>query len=107
MNPADMSAVRLAEDTTGNYFYGPPSMVGPNTMWGLPIATSTQVAAGYALVGDFTQATLWTREGINVTASSEHQDFFIKNMVAILGEGRFAFGVRTPKAFCLADIATP
>ena len=104
MNPADFAAVRLAKDTTGNYFYGPPSIAGPATMWGLSILQTPRLAAGSALVGDFRQATLWVREGVVVQASSEHADFFIRNLVAILAEGRWAFGVMAPGAFASVDL---
>lgn len=104
MNPADFGNVRLAKDTTNNYYYGPPSQVGPTTMWGLPILQTPRLAAGFALVGDFQQCTLWVREGVVVTASSEHADFFIRNLVAVLAEGRWAFGVMAPQAFASVDL---
>lgn len=106
MNPADWQAIRLTRDDsgagagTGSYLFGDPSAGGTLFLWGLPVVTTPLIAAGTALVGDFKQAILWVREGINVLASTEHADFFIKNLVAILAEGRWAFGVPRPAAFC-------
>ena len=105
MNPADFGSVRLSKEApSGAYHYGPPSIAGPTTMWGLPILQTPRMAAGLALVGDFSQCTLWVREGVVVTASSEHADFFIRNLVAVLAEGGWAFGVGAPQAFAKVDL---
>jgi HK97 family phage major capsid protein len=53
-----------------------------------------------ALVGDFTKAVLWLREGAQVLATDSHSDFFVKNLVALLAELRAALGVLLPSAFC-------
>ena len=42
----------------------------------------------------------WAREGISITMSDSHSDFFIRNLLAILGERRDAFGVLDIEAFC-------
>ena len=52
------------------------------------------------IVGDWRQAALWVRDGVQVLASDSHSDFFTKNLIAILAEMRAAFGVLMPKAFC-------
>jgi HK97 family phage major capsid protein len=69
-------------------------------MWGLPVAVTTSCPDDTALVGDFTKAVLWLREGAQVLATDSHSDFFIKNLVALLAEMRAAFGVLMPTAFC-------
>jgi HK97 family phage major capsid protein len=58
------------------------------------------LAANTALVGDFTQAVLWEREGVSLMVSDQHSDFFTRNLLAILAEMRAAFGVLDPQAFC-------
>jgi HK97 family phage major capsid protein len=106
MNPADWQAVRLLRDDsgagagTGGYLFGSPQTGGISQLWGVPVVTTPLIAAGTALVGDFKQAILWAREGVTVTASTEHADFFIKNLVAVLAEGRWALGVPRPAGFC-------
>lgn len=105
MNPADAETVDLLKDSTGRYFgAGPFGATGPSTLWGIPVVESPAMTAGFALVGDFRQAVLWDREQSTVTASEHHADFFIRNLVAVLGEMRAAFGVIRPAAFCNADI---
>ena len=84
---------------TGGYLYGPPSLGGATTMWGLQVIPTPVIAAGTVLVGDFSQLMLWVREGIEVLASDSHADFFVRNLVAVLAEGRFASGIPYPGAF--------
>jgi hypothetical protein len=48
------------------------------------IALSSLIPAGTGLVGAFTTgAQIFRRGGIRVDASNSHQDFFVKNLVAI------------------------
>jgi len=106
MHPNDWEVVRLSRDGGGSvsgsgaYLYGPPSQAVEPTIWGLPVAVTPAVPDDTALVGDFTKAVLWLREGAQVLATDSHSDFFIKNLVALLAEMRAAFGVLLPSAFC-------
>lgn len=106
MHPNDWELVRLSRDgggstsTSGSYLYGPPSTAVEPTIWGLPVAVTPAVPDDTALVGDFSKAVLWLREGAQVLATDSHSDFFIKNLVALLAEMRAAFGVLLPSAFC-------
>jgi hypothetical protein len=52
------------------------------------------------LVGDFRFAMRWAREGVSLSVSDSHSDFFIRNLLAILAERRDAFGVLDIQAFC-------
>jgi HK97 family phage major capsid protein len=106
MHPNDWQDVRLLRDGGGSvagsgaYLYGPPSERGATTMWGLNTVVSAAVTEGTGLVGDYTKAILWLREGAQVLATDSHSDFFVKNLVAVLAELRAAFGVVMPQAFC-------
>jgi HK97 family phage major capsid protein len=67
----------------------------------LTTVVSPVIAQGTALVGDFkTAAKLYLREGLSVTASTEHLDFFTRGMVALLAEMRVGFAVEQPRALC-------
>lgn len=93
----------LAKDgVSGGYLIANPAagVDQLNTLWGLRVVVSEAVTEGTALVGDFRQAVLWEREGVNVMVSDQHADFFIRNLLAILAEMRAAFGVLDPQAFC-------
>lgn len=92
----------LAKDSQGNYLIGDPRATVDQLqqLWGLQVVVSEAVTENTALVGDFRQAVLWEREGIDVLVSDQHADFFTRNLLAILAEMRAAFGVLDPQAFC-------
>ncbi len=104
INPTDWYSTGFltAKDTAGNYLIGDPraSIDQLNTLWGLRVVVTEGLAANTALVGDFSQAVLWEREGVSLMVSDQHSDFFTRNLLAILAEMRAAFGVLDPQAFC-------
>lgn len=101
LNPADWAATLLTKTSTGEYFTGGPfSPIQSPTLWGLPVAVSPVIAPGTGLVGAFkTGAQIFRKGGVNVEASNSHQDFFVKNLVAIRAEERLALAVYRPGAF--------
>lgn len=104
INPADWYSTGFltAKDSQGNYLVGDPraSVDQLNQLWGLQVVVTEAQTANTALVGDFSQAVLWEREGVNVMVSDQHSDFFTRNLLAILAERRAAFGVLDDDAFC-------
>lgn len=101
LHPTDFESILLEKDANGNYVHGRAASEGLlQTLWGLTPVVSTVFSQGTAYVGDFSQAQLWVRTGLSVATSDQHQDFFIKGLVAILAEMRAAFTVLQPKAFC-------
>ena len=108
MNPADFVTIRLMKFSgTGEYMFGPPSQDGIERVWGVPIIQDPLQAAGFATVADWSQAILYVRSGVQVIATDSHSDFFVRNLVAILAEGRYGLAVPRPQAFVNADIVTP
>jgi HK97 family phage major capsid protein len=104
LNPIDFGNMRLAREnsatgTLGGYLMGPPSSVGPVTLWGRPTTISLGLPAGTAVVGDFaTSAMLWDREEGQVRVGWIN-DQFIRNIQTLLAELRAAFGVLRGAAF--------
>lgn len=92
----------LAKDSQNRYLVGDPraSLEQLNSLWGLKVVVSEAMTENTALVGDFRQAVLWEREGVSITMSDSHSDFFTRNLLAVLGEMRAAFGVLDPEGFC-------
>ena len=105
MNPLDVETVDLARETGGRFYGAGPFTMGPRTLWSLPVVESETIAAGTAVVGDFSKAVLWDREDTTVTFSDSHTDFFVRNLVAVLAEERVAFGVTRPAAFVKTTVA--
>ncbi|WP_208543753.1 phage major capsid protein [Rathayibacter sp. VKM Ac-2804] len=102
MNPTDWEKIQLARLAKNPQNEATAGAIP--TLHGLPVVESEAVASGVALVGDFRKAVLWDREQASITATDSHADFFIRNLVAILGEERVAFGVLRPKAFVTIDL---
>jgi HK97 family phage major capsid protein len=105
MHPTNWQAIRLSRDlsggaNTGGYLFGPPSIPGADTLWGLRVVLDTGIPVNTALVADFTQAILYVRDGVSVIATDSHSDFFVRNLVAVLAEGRYALAMPRPTAFC-------
>lgn len=101
MNPTDWMDMQLLKNTMGNYMgSGPFSSPQTQLLWGLPGVVTPAQTAGVGLVGAFaTMAQVFRRGGVRIEASNSHQDFFIKNLVAIRGEERLAFAVYREAAF--------
>lgn len=100
VNPAQAEKIDTAKDAQNRFYGAGPFGAGPRTLWGYPVVESEAIAAGTALIGDFSKAVLWDREEASVTMSDSHADFFTRNLVAVLAEERVAFGVTRPNAFC-------
>jgi HK97 family phage major capsid protein len=100
LNPADWWKMKLTKDSYGRYIIGEPGSDGtPPMLWGRPVVVTTQMASGYFLVGAASAAMIRNRQGVTVDISTEHSDFFIKNMVAVRVEARLALPVFRPAAF--------
>lgn len=56
MNPVDYQTAVLEKDSQGRYIAGDPRTAPSYELWGLPVAVTTQIAAGTALVGAFADA---------------------------------------------------
>lgn len=101
----DDETIDLAQDTTDRYFGAGPFNAGPPTLWGLPRVATPFLAAGTAIVGDFRVCILWDREQASVSASDSHKDFFMRNLVQLLGEARVAFGILVPMGLVIVDVS--
>jgi HK97 family phage major capsid protein len=101
LNPTNWFAIQVSKDANGNYLGGGPFSALPTTsLWGIPVAPTPSIVLGTALVGAYgTMAQFFRKGGVRVEASNSHQDFFIKNLVAIRAEERGALAVYRPGAF--------
>lgn len=104
LSAEDDEAIDLAQDANERFYGNGPFGLGPNTIWGAPRIVSQKLAAGQAIVGDLRTCVLWDREQASVTVSDSHADFFVRNLVAILGELRAAFGILEPRRLVVADL---
>ena len=94
--------LRIGHFNNGEYVGGGYFEQGARpTLWGLPIAVSSQLTAGHILVGAFdTCASLVTKaEGVTVESTNTDQDDFVKNLMTIRAEVREKLAVRRPAGF--------
>ena len=101
VNPNDWWSIRLTKDGYGHYILGDPQIIGSANIWGLDVVATTSIAAGTFLVGSGNPAASEIRDrmSVQVEISTEHQDFFVKNLVAIRGEKRLALIVKRPGSY--------
>ena len=92
----------LAKDAQNRYLVGDPraSLDQLNTLWGMRVVVTEAMTENTALVGDFRFGVLWEREGVSISVTDSHLDFFTRNLLAILAEMRAGFGVLDAQAFC-------
>jgi HK97 family phage major capsid protein len=99
LHPRDWRAIELIKTeeggaNTGTYLMGGPAGNATPTLWGLPVAITTAVTRGTFYVGAFALYTqVWDRMAARIDISTEHADYFIRNMVAVRAEERLAFTV--------------
>ena len=61
--------------------------------------------AGTAIIGNSQAATVWNRGGLSVEATNSHQDYFVKDLVAIRAERRLGLTLYRAGAFCEVRLA--
>lgn len=106
LNPLDWENIQLIREdgATGPFMFGGPANTAAPRLWALPVVESEAIPQGTGWVADWRLAVLWDRQQANITASDSHADFFIRNLVAVLGEMRAAFGILRPPAFVEMDL---
>lgn len=104
ITPALWKQLRTGHFNNGEYVGGGYFEQGAQpTLWGLPVAVSSQLPTGNILVGAFgTCASLVTKsDGVTVESTNTDQDDFVKNMMTIRAEVRERLAVRRPAGFAL------
>jgi HK97 family phage major capsid protein len=104
VHPNDWFDIRTSKDLNGNYLLGPATL-DPNQArpWGLQVRVTTKALENTALVCAFNQAQVYRRSGIAIAISTENEDYFVKNKVAVRAEERLALAVYRPAAFCKVE----
>jgi HK97 family phage major capsid protein len=101
IHPTNWQTIRLSKDAQGQYYAGGPFMPGfAPTLWGLRVIVTPRITVNTALVGAFGQAAqIFRRGGLELASSNSHNDYFVRNQVAIRAEQREALAVYRPGAF--------
>lgn len=109
VHPQDYWAIMLSKDQHGRYLIANPQ--DPNTLrslFDLAVAQCSAMAPGTFLLGttDPRAAVIRMRQPITIEISTEHADYFTRNMVAIRAEMRAALLVMRPSAFIKGNLTS-
>jgi HK97 family phage major capsid protein len=90
-----------AKDSAGNYLLANPGagIDQLNSIWGLRVVVSEAMTENTILIGDFRQAVVADRQQATIYVTDSHNDWFVRNILAVLAEERLGFGVLDPEAF--------
>lgn len=98
LHPADWWAMRLTKDGDGKFIMGDPGANVTPFLFGLPVVPTQAQAVGRFLVGSFKSQTVYDRWAPRVEVSTEHADFFTRNLCAIRAEERIGAAIKRPEA---------
>lgn len=109
LHPTDWWGIRLTKDGFGRYILGDPQqpLTNPN-IFGLTVVSTTSIASGTFLTGSGDPAAVEIRDRMEmqVDISTEHSDYFTRNLVAIRAERREALLVKRPASFITGTFTT-
>ena len=104
LHPKDWEDIELAKGSDGRYIWVSVTEGGQSRLWRVPVVDTTAIQEDECLLGAFRMgAMLWDREQTTIRVAEQHEDFFVKNMVAILAEERIALTIFRPEAFVAVE----
>lgn len=99
VNPVGLEKLELEKDNEGRYMmsFDVTDNNGRASVWRVPVVVTDAIGADEWMLGDFTRAArLYDRMQASVEVATQHDDFFTRNLVAILAEERVALTVNRP-----------
>jgi HK97 family phage major capsid protein len=101
LHPNDWWSIALTKDGFGRYILGDPQSLAIPRIFGLDVVVTTSITAGTFLVGSGSPvaAEIRDRMEMQVEISTEHSDYFVRNLVAIRAEKRLALITKRPNSF--------
>jgi HK97 family phage major capsid protein len=101
LNTNDWWTIRLTKDTLGRYLLGDPGMVARPSLFGLNIVSTTSIPQGTFLVGSGNEAACQIRDRMEliIEISTEHADFWVRNLCMWRAEKRLALVTQRPNSF--------
>ena len=108
LHPNDWWEMRLTKDGFGRYILGDPQTNARPSLFGLDVVYTTSIANGTFLVGSGNPVASEIRDRMEmqIEFSTEHQDFFTKNLVAVRGEKRVVLVVKRPNSYITGSFTT-
>ena len=108
LHPNDWWEMRLTKDGFGRYILGDPQTNARPSLFGLDVVYTTSMANGTFLVGSGNPVASEIRDRMEmqIDISTEHADFFTKNLVAVRAEKRLALITRRPGSYVTGSFTT-
>ena len=108
LHPADWWAIRLTKDGFGRYILGDPQATVRPNIFGLDVVVTTSISQGTFLVGSGNPAAAEIRDrmSMQVEISTENQDFFLRNLIAVRAEKRLCLVVKRGASFVQGSFVT-
>jgi HK97 family phage major capsid protein len=108
MHTNDWWKIALTKDSFGRYILGDPSSLTTPRVFGLDVVPTTSIAQGTFLVGSGSPvaAEIRDRMEMQVEISTEHSDYFTRNLVAVRAEKRLCLVTKRPNSFCTGTFTT-
>lgn len=100
LHPNDWEDIELAKGSDGHYIWVIVTEGGQQRLWRAPVVVTTAINQDDFLTGAFEMGTaLWDREEAAIRVTDSHDDFFTKNLWAILAEERLCQTIYRPEGF--------
>jgi HK97 family phage major capsid protein len=108
MHTNDWWDIALTKDSFGRYILGDPSSLTTPRVFGLDVVPTTSIAQGTFLVGSGSPvaAEIRDRQEMQVEISTEHADYFVRNLVAVRAEKRLALITKRANSFVSGTFTT-
>jgi HK97 family phage major capsid protein len=108
LNTNDWWDIALTKDSLGRYILGDPQSLTTPRIFGLDIVSTTTMPQGDFLVGSGSPvaAEIRDRMEMQVEISTEHSDYFVRNLVAVRAEKRLCLVTKRPASFCSGTFTT-
>lgn len=108
MHTNDWWAIALTKDNFGRYILGDPASLTRPRVFGLDVVPTTSISQGTFLVGSGNPvaAEIRDRQEMQVEISTEHADYFVRNLVAIRAEKRLCLVTKRPNSFVAGTFTT-
>ncbi len=99
VNPQDWEKFELVKASDGHYLLSTGVVGAQRRLWATPVLATTNIEPGDVAIGAFRSAWYLDREMGRISVGQPN-DYFLKNMQAILAEERGAAAWRRPESFC-------
>jgi HK97 family phage major capsid protein len=108
LNTNDWWAIALTKDSLGRYILGDPQSLTTPRIFGLDVVSTTSIPQGTFLVGSGSPvaAEIRDRQEMTVEISTEHSDYFTRNLIAVRAEKRLALITKRPSSFVTGTFTT-